>query len=119
MDEGRNAVGLCAASIPASSAASWHSTTALPSEEQGLLPPAESQQLDCRCVFTCSGMKGCSQEPGVIQQHLRPTQTQCEGQFQEVIEQHLRPVQVLKAQVTWEHLKPAPAWHSTPEGATS
>lgn len=82
MDEGRNPVELCAASIPASSAASWHSTTAFPSEEQGWLPPAESQLQVC---VTCTGMKGCSQEPGVMQQHLKPTQTQCKGQFQEVM----------------------------------
>lgn len=71
---------------------------------------------DCRCVFTCAGMKGSSQEPGVTQQHPRHTQTQCEGQFQEVLGQHFRPVQVLRVQVTQQHLKPAPTRHSTPEG---
>lgn len=30
--------------------------------------------------------------------------------------QHFRPVQVLRAQVTQQHLKPAPTWHGTPEG---
>lgn len=57
------------ASTPVSSAASWHSTM-LSLEKRGQLPPPECQQLDCRRVPICTGMKGCFQGSGVIQQHL-------------------------------------------------
>lgn len=102
MHEGRNPVVACTASIPASSAASWHSTTALPSEKQGWLPPAESQTAGlqlCAHLYWDEGLfSGAWRGYSSTSDPHKHSVSGWEGQFQQVTGQHFRPVQVLRAQ---------------------